>query len=57
MKKPDGWKNLGTYNRYQASEFGRFVKRLKKPEPNGNGSLPDNTLHAWFGIEQFSLVS
>ncbi len=44
VKKPDGWKNLGTYNRYQASEFGRFVKRLKEtPEPNGNGSLLDNT--------------
>jgi hypothetical protein len=45
VKKPDGWKNLGTYNRYQASEFGKFIKRLKDtPEPNGNGTLLDNTL-------------
>lgn len=44
VKKPNGWKNLGTYNRYQASEFGRFLKKLKEtPEPNGNGSLLDNT--------------
>ena len=44
VKKPDGWKNLGTYNRYQASEFGRFVQKLKDtPEPNGNGSMLDNT--------------
>ncbi len=44
VKKPDGWKNLGTYNRYQASEFGRFLNRLKDtPEPDGNGSLLDNT--------------
>jgi hypothetical protein len=25
-----GWKNLGTYNRYQAEEFGRFVIPLEK---------------------------
>ncbi len=44
VKKPDGWKNLGTYNRFQAEEFGRFVKKLKDTrEPNGNGSLLDNT--------------
>ena len=44
VKKPDGWKNLGTYNRYQASEFGRFVQKLKDtPEPNGDGSMLDNT--------------
>ena len=44
VKKPNGWKNLGTYNRYQASEFGRFVKRLKDTaEPNGHGTLLDNT--------------
>ncbi len=44
VKKPDGWKNLGTYNRYQASEFGRFVQRLRDtPEPNGDGNLLDNT--------------
>ena len=44
VKKPDGWKNLGTYNRFQAEEFGRFVKKMKDtPEPNGNGSMLDNT--------------
>ena len=44
VKKPKGWQNLGTYNRYQASEFGRFIKRLKDTEePNGNGTLLDNT--------------
>lgn len=44
VNKPGGWKNLGTYNRYQAEEFGRFVQRLKNtPEPNGDGNLLDNT--------------
>jgi hypothetical protein len=44
VKQPDGWKNLGTYNRYQAEEFGRFVQRLKDtPEPTGNGNMLDNT--------------
>lgn len=44
VKKPNGWKNLGTYNRYQAEEFGRFVKKLKDtPEPTGKGSMLDNT--------------
>lgn len=44
VKKPDGWKNLGTYNRFQAEEFGRFVKKLKDTrEPNGNGTILDNT--------------
>ena len=44
VKKPNGWKNLGTYNRYQAEEFGRFAQRLKDtPEPTGNGSMLDNT--------------
>ncbi|MDG2128562.1 MAG: DUF1552 domain-containing protein [Fuerstiella sp.] len=44
VKKPDGWKNLGTYNRYQAEEFGRFVQRLKDtPEPTGKGNMLDNT--------------
>jgi hypothetical protein len=44
VKKPNGWKNLGTYNRYQAQEFGRFVQRLKDtPEPNGKGNMLDNT--------------
>jgi hypothetical protein len=45
VKKPDGWKNLGTYNRYQAEEFGRFAQRLKDtPEPTGNGNMLDNTV-------------
>ena len=45
VKKPGGWKNLGTYNRYQAEEFGRFAQRLKDtPEPTGKGNLLDNTL-------------
>ena len=44
VKKPNGWKNLGTYNRYQAEEFGRFVQKLKEtPEPTGKGSMLDNT--------------
>ena len=44
VKKPDGWKNLGTYNRYQAEEFGRFVQKLKDtPEPTGQGNMLDNT--------------
>ncbi|MFN9371260.1 MAG: DUF1552 domain-containing protein [Planctomycetaceae bacterium] len=45
VKKPGGWQNLGTYNRYQAVEFGRFVQRLKgTPEPTGQGNMLDNTL-------------
>ena len=44
VKKPKGWENLGTYNRYQAEEFGRFVQKLKNTkEPNGQGSILDNT--------------
>ncbi len=44
VKKPDGWKNLGTYNRYQAQEFGRFVQKLKNTaEPAGMGNMLDNT--------------
>ena len=45
VKKPGGWQNLGTYNRYQAEEFGRFAQRLKDtPEPTGHGNMLDNTL-------------
>ena len=45
VKKPKGWENLGTYNRYQAMEFGKFVQRLKDtPEPNGSGNMLDNTI-------------
>ena len=44
VKKPDGWKNLGTYNRFQAEEFGRFVQKLKNTrEPDGTGTMLDNT--------------
>lgn len=44
VKRPGGWQNLGTYNRYQAEEFGRFARRLKEtPEPTGNGNMLDNT--------------
>ena len=44
VKKPNGWQNLGTYNRYQAEEFGRFVQKLKgTPEPTGRGNMLDNT--------------
>jgi hypothetical protein len=44
VKRPGGWQNLGTYNRYQAEEFGRFVQRLKDtPEPAGDGNMLDNT--------------
>lgn len=44
VKQPDGWKNLGTYNRYQAEEFGKFVRKLKDtPEPSGQGNMLDNT--------------
>lgn len=44
VKKPNGWQNLGTYNRFLSEEFGRFVQKLKDtPEPNGNGSMLDNT--------------
>lgn len=44
VKKPDGWKNLGTYNRYQVEEFSRFIQKLKNtPEPTGDGNMLDNT--------------
>lgn len=44
VKKPNGWKNLGTYNRYQVEEFGRFARKLKDtPEPMGKGNMLDNT--------------
>jgi hypothetical protein len=44
VKRPGGWQNLGTYNRYQAEEFGRFAQRLKEtPEPTGDGNMLDNT--------------
>jgi hypothetical protein len=44
VKEPNGWRNLGTYNRFQTEEFGRFLQKLKDTrEPDGNGSLLDNT--------------
>jgi len=44
VKKPKGWENLGTYNRYQAEEFGRFAQKLKDTrEPTGEGNMLDNT--------------
>ena len=44
-KKPDGWKNLGTYCRFLSEELGRFVSKLKAtPEPSGDGNMLDNTL-------------
>ncbi len=44
-KKPDGWKNFGTFCRFISEEFGRFASRLRStPEPAGEGSMLDNTL-------------
>ncbi len=44
-KKPDGWKNFGTFCRFISEEFGRFANRLKTtPEPASEGSMLDNTL-------------
>jgi hypothetical protein len=44
VKNKNGWQNLGTYNRYQAEEFGRFIKKLKDTnEPGGKGNILDNT--------------
>lgn len=44
-KNPDGWKNFGVYCRFLNEEFGRFVEKLRNtPEPNGTGSMLDNTL-------------
>jgi hypothetical protein len=43
-KNPGGWKNFGTYCRFLAEEFGRFVAKLKAtPEPDGQGSMLDNS--------------
>ena len=44
-KLPGGWKNFGTYCRFQAEEFSRFAARLKStPEPAGEGCMLDNSL-------------
>lgn len=45
VKKPNGWKNFGTYCNFLSGEFGRFVERLKSTqEPGEEGSMLDNTL-------------
>jgi hypothetical protein len=44
-KNPDGWKNFGIYCRFLNEEFGRFVEKLRStPEPNGTGTMLDNSL-------------
>lgn len=44
-KEPNGWKNFGTYNRFLAEEYGRFLTRLRDtPDPAAAGSMLDNTL-------------
>ena len=44
-KKPDGWKNFGTYCRFLNEEYGRFVTKLRQtPEPAAEGTMLDNTL-------------
>lgn len=44
-KLPNGWKNFGSYCRFQAEEFSRFAARLKStPEPVGEGCMLDNSL-------------
>ncbi|TWU45793.1 hypothetical protein Q31b_09690 [Novipirellula aureliae] len=44
-KKPNGWKNFGTFCRFISEEFGRFAGRLKAtPEPGGEGNMLDHTL-------------
>lgn len=48
-KRPDGWKNFGTFCRFISEELGRFAGKLKAtPEPAGEGSMLDNTL-VFFG--------
>lgn len=44
-KNPNGWKNFGIYCRFLNEEYGRFVEKLRStPEPNGTGSMLDNSL-------------
>ena len=44
-KSPGGWKNFGTYCRFQAEEFSRFAARLKAtPESAGEGNMLDSSL-------------
>ena len=43
-KKPEGYKNFGTYCRFINDELVRFVSKLKAtPEPGGDGNMLDNT--------------
>ena len=43
-KKPEGYKNFGTYCRFINDELGRFVSKLKATlEPKGDGNMLDNT--------------
>lgn len=45
VRRPDGWKNFGTFCRFISEELGRFASQLKAtPEPAGEGSMLDNTL-------------
>ena len=45
VRRPDGWKNFGTFCRFISEEFGRFAGKLKAtPEPAGEGNMLDNTL-------------
>ena len=44
-KKPDGWEQFSNYCNFLMEEYGRFLQRLQDtPEPNGNGTMLDNTL-------------
>ena len=44
-KMRNGWKNFGTYCRFQAEEFARFATRLKStPDPAGEGCMLDHSL-------------
>ena len=54
VRRPDGWKNFGTFCRFISEEFGRFVDRLKTtPEPAGEGSMLDNTLVSfWIRVQR-----
>jgi len=47
VKDEDGWKNLGTYNRFLVEEFAHFLNRLKSSK-DGLDPLLDNTL-CFFG--------
>lgn len=45
VRRPNGWKNFGTFCRFISEELGRFVGKLKAtPEPAGEGTMLDSTL-------------